>query len=191
MSGGYALPSHCGGSGSIPCDFMWYLSWTKWHWSRYSSKFLKFLLLILMPPLLHSHLSLSPELGHGSDQAAHYYVPWLWPGCILLCSMALTRLHVIMFHGSDQTAHYYVPWLWPGSTLLCSMALTRQHIMYHDCPGSTLLCSMALTRQHIIKSLVSEVWGFMFLTQHLAGHTDTWFWSFWSEFRLRLVVPAR
>jgi hypothetical protein len=28
--------------------------------------------------LLHSHLSLSLEMGHGSDQAARYYIFGLW-----------------------------------------------------------------------------------------------------------------
>jgi hypothetical protein len=105
--------------------------------------------------------------------------PWLWPGSTLLCAMAPTRRHIIMCHG------------WPCSTLLCAMDLTRRYIiMYHEFDQTAHYYVPWLTRQHIITFSVSEVGGFMFLSQHLAGHTEKWFWCFLSECRLRPVVPA-
>lgn len=46
-NGGQSPASHCGGPGSIPGQFMRYLSWTKWHWQRGFS-----LPVLLFPPAL-------------------------------------------------------------------------------------------------------------------------------------------
>jgi hypothetical protein len=41
---------------------------------RFSLSFFSFTLLIIIPPLLHTHLSLLLEVFDSPDQAAHYHI---------------------------------------------------------------------------------------------------------------------
>jgi hypothetical protein len=57
-----------------------------------SSQFSGLTLLIVIPPLLHTHLSPHHEVYlHRPDQATHYQTlgpkhgPYLWPGAWLVC----------------------------------------------------------------------------------------------------------
>jgi hypothetical protein len=45
----------------------------KWHWNRFFSEFISFPLLIIIPPLLHTHLSPPHEVRDSPDQTAHYH----------------------------------------------------------------------------------------------------------------------
>jgi len=56
-----AGPCHRSGDGvnlsSVPEQFMWNLWWTKCHWDRYFPEYFSFLLSVIIPPMLHTHLS--------------------------------------------------------------------------------------------------------------------------------------
>jgi hypothetical protein len=67
------LSSQRRGPGSHPGQSMWDLCWTKCQWAGFSPISLVFLLLFIIPPLLHTHLSPLHEMCNSSDQAAHYH----------------------------------------------------------------------------------------------------------------------
>jgi hypothetical protein len=46
----------------------------KWHWNRIFSKFLQFLSLIIILPMLYTHLSLAPEVSNRPNQTAKYHI---------------------------------------------------------------------------------------------------------------------
>jgi hypothetical protein len=58
---------------SAPNEFIWNSWWTNWHWSGFSSMFLRVSPLIIILPLRHTHLSPSPELSYSSGDAAPYH----------------------------------------------------------------------------------------------------------------------
>jgi hypothetical protein len=45
----------------------------RWHWSRFFSDFFGFPLLLVISPLLHTHLSQPHKVCSRPDQAAHYH----------------------------------------------------------------------------------------------------------------------
>jgi hypothetical protein len=46
----------------------------KWYWTRIFSKFLQFLLLIIILPMLHTHLSLAPEVTNSPNQTEQNHI---------------------------------------------------------------------------------------------------------------------
>jgi hypothetical protein len=61
----------------IPGAFMWDPWWKKWYCSKFISEFFCFPLLIMIPPLFHTHPSTPTEARDSSDHAAHYHISCL------------------------------------------------------------------------------------------------------------------
>ena len=58
--------SHPRDSGSIPCQSMWDLWWTKWHWDRFFFlRVLHFSRVSIIPPMFHAHLHQILVLSEG------------------------------------------------------------------------------------------------------------------------------
>ena len=70
-SGGKSPASHCGSPGLIPCQSMWDLCWTEWHWDRFFSQYICF------PSQYHS--TNAPQ-SSSSTRCSYWKNKWTTPG---------------------------------------------------------------------------------------------------------------
>jgi hypothetical protein len=75
----YYLTSHYRGLGPMPGDFFEICSGQNGTGVVFALNFFGFLLISIISPLLHTHLSLFSEMWNSPDQVSHYVIshPWL------------------------------------------------------------------------------------------------------------------
>jgi hypothetical protein len=109
------MPFHCsngscsGVSGSLPGDFSW--DWQNSTGAGFFPSFYDHSLLIIILPLFHTHLSLSPEMCSSPDQAAHYHILSHWAR-VFISDLA------VVWSQSEEVKYFqaYVYKIWVGRT---------------------------------------------------------------------------
>jgi hypothetical protein len=100
------LASHLNNTGSVPGDFKWHSCCTEWHWSSVFSEFFSFPPLIIIPPLLHTHLSPPHAVCDSPDQATHYHTlgPMLGASSLTrhLAGLGVKVVYFFIFYGTRR-----------------------------------------------------------------------------------------